>query len=295
MTGIDLRGARLEEANLEAAELPYALLAGADFSNANLAKADLTGGVQMQGANFLVAGLQGADLTGAQAQRADFSSAGLQGAILSYAGLQGAILKDADLEGADLNRARLQGADLSGAKLRAADMRGAGIWQTVAPALDNLTLADLSELALSPSDDREVADLKTMIDKITGPRLRGRLTDALAPVLNTAEARKWSASSQYQFWQSQSAAGQSTFAQPVGLEVYKSQLTDHLARLMCRARWSGGSVATGIAKRAQAQYFRGDMGAINDRLRAKDCPASDTVTKKVARDLASAVDAFRGQ
>ena len=54
--------------------------AGANLSGAQLDKADLTGGVQGQGANFLLAPLRGADATGAQLHGADLSSAALQGA-----------------------------------------------------------------------------------------------------------------------------------------------------------------------------------------------------------------------
>ena len=75
---------------------------------------------------------------------------------------------------------------------------------------------------------------------------------------------------------------------------YKLQLTDYLAKLQCKARWSNGSVATGIARRAQTQQFRGDLVAIYDRLKAEDCPASKTVPPKTLRDLGAAADAARG-
>jgi uncharacterized protein YjbI with pentapeptide repeats len=291
LSGVDLRGATLEEANLEAAELAYALLAGADLSSAHLERADLTGGVQMQGANFLLAALQGADLTGAQAQGADFSSAALQGTLLSYASLHGATLKDADLEGADLYRSWLDGADLSGAKLRAADLRGSGIWLTPPPAADSLTLADLAEAAIVPPEDWVITGLKTMLGKLEDQRLRARVAQALGALLSAPDARKWTGSSQHQFWQAQAASSTAlTTAEP-----YRVQLTEHLSRLMCRARWSNGAVATGVAKRAQGQHFRGDMPALYDRLKAKDCPASETASKKTVRELASAVDIARSQ
>jgi uncharacterized protein YjbI with pentapeptide repeats len=291
LAGVDLRGANLEEAALEGAELPHALLAGASFANARLDRADLTGGVQMQGANFLVASLQGADLTGALAQGADFSSAALQGAILSFASLHGATLKNADLEGADLYRSWLDGADLTGAKLRGADLRGSGIWMTSPPSAENLTLADLSEALVVAPEEWVVAGLKTMLEGLDDERLRLRIGQALAPLLAPADARKWSGSAQHQFWQAQVQAS----TQAAAIEPYRFHLTEHLARLMCRARWGDGAVATGVAKRAQAQQFRGDMALLYDRLKSKDCPASETASKKIVRDLAAAVDLIRSQ
>ena len=44
----------------------------------------------------------------------------------------------------------------------------------------------------------------------------------------------------------------------------------------------------------QNRFFLPKM-AINDKLRSKECPASETVSKKIARDLASLVDNLRGQ
>jgi hypothetical protein len=63
---------------------------------------------------------------------------------------------------------------------------------------------------------------------------------------------------------------------------------------MFRSRWSNGGVATGIAKRAQAPEFRGDMLVLHDRLKAADCPASKTVSIKPMQELTLAVDNVRG-
>ena len=159
------------------------------------------------------------------------------------------------------------------------------------PAADSLALADLADLAIVPPEDWVVAELKAMLAGIGDNRLRARVGQVLAPLLAPADARKWTGTPQHQFWLAQAAAsGQST-----GTEAYRLQLTDYLARLMCRARWSNGAVASGTAKRAQGQHFRGDMAALYDRLKAKDCPASETASRKVLRDLASAVDIARSQ
>lgn len=288
MAGVDLTGALLEEANLEGADLPHAILAGANFSGAALEKADLTGGVAMQGANFLIASLQGADLTGAHAQGADFSSAGMQAAVLSYARLQGAVLRDADLEGANLQQAKLAGADLSGAKLRAADLRGAAVWQAMPPSEGDLELTDLDSLNMAPPADSELAELAAMTEALDDePWARQRVAELLQPLMDAGQRQRWETSKERQQWHALTLANAShAFDYPV-------LLTDHLIRLMCHSRWANGAVATGIAKRAQAPQFRGNIAAIHDRLKSRDCPASQTVSKKPIRELTVAVDSLR--
>lgn len=288
MIGIDLRSAKLEEARLESAELGYSLLTGANFSSAHLEKADLTGGVQAQNASFLIANLQGADFTGAQMQGADFSSANLQGAGLSYAHLQAAVLRDADLSAATLNRAHLEGADFTGAKISGADFRGAIVWMTRPPVPDATGLTDFSELSINPITDVDVAAMKQTIERIKSRRVRTALSERLMPLMNVAEAAKWSSDPELAQWQSLAAA--SAALQP---EPYKIQLTEFLTKLQCKARWGNGSVATGIARRAQTQQFRGDVVAVYDRLIAEDCPASKLVPAKLLRDFGAAADVLR--
>ncbi len=290
LAGIDARGAKFEEANLEGADFTYSNLVGANFSSAHLERADFSGGTQLQGANFLIATMQGADLGGASLQLADLSSAQLQGAVFAHAELHGALLRDADLEGADLDRAKLQGADLTRAKLKAADLRGAAIWMTRPPTDDNLHIADLSEISAKPLDAAEVKRLQEIIDKIESPSMRIRLMEGLGGMMTAAPGQKWASAPESQKWQALMAAS-STVATT---EIYKAQITEYLSRLMCKSRWSSGAVATGIAKRAQGQTFRGDVPVIYDRLRAKECPASETVAKKALRDLANQVDIARG-
>lgn len=289
LTGIDLRGAKLDEAKLEAAELPYALVQGANFSSARLDKVDLTGGVQAQGANFLVANLQGADLTGANLVGANFSSADLTGAVLSYAHLDVADLRDAKLDGAVLYRASLRGADLVNASVVGADLREAKVWKTVPPAADPGAFYDLSGLAIGPITDADVSDLKFSQERILSRRVKARVAELIEPLTNLAEAAKWQSTTDYAQWQSLASAG--TPAYP---DLYKPQITDYLSRLMCRPRWSNGAVATGIARRAPRQEFRGDLVALYDRLKAEDCPAAKTVLPKALKDLSAAADIARG-
>ena len=288
LAGIDLRGAVLEEARLDSADLSYATLTGANFSSANLDKADLTGGVQAQAANFLVASLHGADLTGAQLQLADFTSAQMQGAMLSHAHLNGASLRDAELEGADLYQARLQGADMTGAKIRAVVLRGAGVWMTLSPALDAMALSDFSDLAIKPVEEADVAHLTRAIARATPGPQREHIQAALDPIMQVAASRKWAGSAEQLRWESMVKASAATIG-----EGYKGQLTDYLGRLMCRARWNSGGVATGIARRAQSLQFRGDLVMISDRLRASDCPGGQKALPRALRDLSQAADIAR--
>ena len=290
MAGIDLRGAVLAEAVLESADLSYAWATGADFSSAHLEKADLTGGVQLQGANLLIASLQGADMFGAQLQGADLSSAALQGAILSQANLAGANLRDADLEAADMQNVVLWRADLSGAKVRAADLRGAAIWQTMPPARELIGLTDLSGLLVKAPDVAEAEGLTAGVAKLDNGRTKDRVREAVAPLLDAAENREWAGKADLQTWQSLVVLTSAT-----AQDAHAKDLTEHLAGLMCKARFATATVATGIAKRAQGAQFRGNMAAIHDRLRGKDCTGGDGISAALLHRLSAAVDGATGR
>jgi hypothetical protein len=265
-----------------------ALLAGANFSNARLQKADLTGGTQLQGASLLRATLQGADLTGVQAHYADFSSASMQGAVLTRAQLHGAVLRDANLEGSDLYQVKLYGADLTGAKMQGVDLGRAGVWQALPPPPDHVYLADMTELVLKPLDESDVAGLSTLLERLDNDRLRGQVKDALGPLMHRSEGGDWATSQEHQRWHSHAMT-----ATPAHPDAYRIELTEYLARLMCSPRWSNGAVATGVAKRAQAPHFRGEVKTIHDRLKAPECAAAETVSKVALRDLALAIDVLR--
>lgn len=288
--GIDLTGARLDEVSLDGADLSYAIATGANFSNAHLERADMTGGVQLQGANLLVAQLQGANLLGALMHGADLSSASLQGAILTHAHLQGAILRDADLEAADLQYANLQRADLSGARVRAADLRGATVWQTTPPLRESLALADLSGIVVRPVDGEEAKMIRGWAEKVDQERVKRQVLEALDPLFNTAESPRWGNTPERQIWQSYATLTQSALQ-----EGYSKDLTDHLMTLMCKSRYASGSIATGVAQRAQGATFRGSLPAIYDRLRARDCPAAANVSLRLMQRLATTVDQAIGK
>jgi hypothetical protein len=120
-------------------------------------------------------------------------------------------------------------------------------------------------------------------------RVRARVTEALEPLTDLAQAGTWSSSSEHVLWQGLVAAGTQTYP-----DLYKPRITEYLVRLMCRPRWSNGAVATGIARRAQRPEFRGDLIYIYDRLADVACPASKSVAPKVLRELSAAADVARG-
>ncbi len=289
MSGIDLSAAKLNDARLEQADLAYSLLSGADFSSAKLDKADMTGGISAQGAQFLIASLQGADLTGAQLQGSDFSSASLQGALFNYAHLQGTILKDAQLDAASFHQAHLQGADMTGASVPATDFRGANIWMTKTPVLEAGGVADYSELAIKPLDEGEATGLSNIIKVAPVRSVAEHLSDVLQPLIDPAQSQGWAAHPDLAKWQ-----GMALLTQPMAPDQVKANLTQYLAKLMCRARWANGAVATGVARRAQTPQFKGDMVGIYDRLKDPECAAQKGVPAKVFKDLGAAADIARG-
>ena len=121
-----VKGADLSGANLQGADLRDANLQGVDLIGANLQGAILWD-ADLQGAELIGANLQGATLWNADLQGAFLKSAKLQGATLEVANLEGAFLTYADLEGANLKYANLEGATLWGADLQGADLRGANL------------------------------------------------------------------------------------------------------------------------------------------------------------------------
>ena len=122
--GINLWGAKLQEADLRSANLQGANLIDANLRRANLWEANL------QEANLWEANLQEADLGKANLQEASLGYADLQGADLRIANLQEANLEDANLQeanltGAKLQEARLMRVNFQGAKLMAANLQEA--------------------------------------------------------------------------------------------------------------------------------------------------------------------------
>jgi uncharacterized protein YjbI with pentapeptide repeats len=122
----DLTGANLSGLDLVQADLTSVLAPNANFSGAGLGQADLTGAV-LRGAN-----LQNADLTQATLTGADLSGADLTNAHLIQLEAAGVNLSNAELSGADftqatLNQANLSGADVDRADFTQAELGGANV------------------------------------------------------------------------------------------------------------------------------------------------------------------------
>jgi uncharacterized protein YjbI with pentapeptide repeats len=290
MAGVDLRLAKLDEARLEGALLGHAVLSGASFASARLDGADLSG-AWLHGANFIVASLQGADLSGAKLEGADFTSAAMQGASLALAGLEAASLRDAELEGVNLAMARLAGADLSGAKLQGSDMRGANVWRALPPTGGDIpALADMGQIVIQqPAEDEWVALAATLL-RLEDSQLAARLGDAMARLSDGAQNGAWAGSPDQQLWQALAKA-----AEGLTTDDYRGRLTEYLARLVCRARFADGAAAAGVARRAMAPGFKGDMPALFVRLKSAECAASASMSPRLMRELAVAADGARGQ
>ena len=288
MAGLDVRGARFEGAGLQGVNLTNAQLTGVDFSRADLQRADLSGGTALQGASFEQANMQGADLSGARLQMADFTSATMQGATLALANLEGAVLRDAALDGANLQATKLFGADLRSARLHGADLSGALVWRTLPPSSDNTQAADIANVAISPPSEDDMARMRSVVEGLESGPAKVRLAGLMAPLSDAGPNGTWSGSSDALAWSSLAKSGETTLA-----DGYRARMTEQLARLACRQRFGDGAVAAGIARRAVAQGFKGDVSALYDRLKAPDCPASVSMPADALRDLAAAADASR--
>lgn len=286
LAGADLRSAKFEEAKLDGTNLSYGLIAGANFSSASLDTADLTGGVQAQGANFLIASLNGADLTGAQLQFADFSSAAMNAATLAHAHLQSAVFRDTNLEGADLQRAKLHGADLTGAELPAADLRFTEIWMTAPPPADALSQADLTSATLAPPSPSDISQLKSAITRIEDRSLRDLVRESLRPLFETVAVDRWRNDANFDAWRSLIANRDI----PLDDATYRTDLSDHLTGLACQRRWSDGSVATGVVKRALGQNFRGEPRSIYRRLSSDRCPPGAKVATNLMDEMSQTLE-----
>ncbi|MFH1034402.1 MAG: pentapeptide repeat-containing protein [Pseudomonadota bacterium] len=136
LSGLDLRGALLNQAPLAGA-----LLSGADLDGAHLLGADLRGAT-LVGASLRGALLGGADLRGAKTSWLAFNTPG--GSWTDHHGdsschgvcFEGAHLEGVDLRGADLREADFNGAFLVGADLRGADLRSATLEQANLAGVD---------------------------------------------------------------------------------------------------------------------------------------------------------------
>jgi hypothetical protein len=140
----DLSGANLSGKDLIGAELWQANLSGADLSHAEIMNSNLWRAC-LSGAN-----LTKANLSGTLLGQADLSRANFTGAVLREANLIQSNLIRANLIGASLTNAVLVEADLTGAKLTGCYIYGVSAWRV---KLDN---AEQQNLIITPRDEPEI-------------------------------------------------------------------------------------------------------------------------------------------
>jgi hypothetical protein len=63
--------------------------------------------------------------------------------------------------------------------------------------------------------------------------------------------------------------------------------------MMCSARWSDGSIATGVVRRAVAAQFRGDPTSVYDKLHEGSCVSAKSVADPLMRELSVAAEQAR--
>lgn len=131
LSGADLAGARLRDADLLRVNLAGANLTRAQLENAHLKEGSLTGAI-LTGANFEHVNARDANFDDVAAEGAKFEVATLRGATFRRARLAGArfhraYLRDTDFSGADLTNAWLRFATLEGARCEGADFSGADL------------------------------------------------------------------------------------------------------------------------------------------------------------------------
>jgi uncharacterized protein YjbI with pentapeptide repeats len=183
LSGANLAGARLPEADLSRAHLDWANLSGATLHKANLS------GAGLDWATLIKAELDGANLAEAYLAKAVLTEASLTNATLTEAVLIEANLIRANFRKANLTRANLTGAtlfqvDLTEADLTEADLRNAILWGaflinanfTKATLIKaglpeaNLTEANLTEANLTGAS----LERATLVDtNLTGADLTG--------------------------------------------------------------------------------------------------------------------------
>lgn len=128
LSGRNLAGWDLVEANYNDTVFEYAFMRGIQANRASFERIEATG-ADLRSANLSGAHLSGAILTSARLQALQATGADFRNALMRGTNLQGAIAIGANFGGSDLSDARLEAADLSGSNfndaiLTAAQMAG---------------------------------------------------------------------------------------------------------------------------------------------------------------------------
>ena len=126
LTGADLSGLSLTDADFTGANLTNANLQGADLTQANLTGAILRG-AKLQNDGMIQATISDADFTGANLTDAKLGQATAHGTIFVKANLSGVNFGQAEMQGAKLTGATLNGADFTQADLTGANLSGADV------------------------------------------------------------------------------------------------------------------------------------------------------------------------
>jgi uncharacterized protein YjbI with pentapeptide repeats len=291
LDGADLRHARLDgaqfiKASLDGVDLGRADLVGADFSEASLKGASFAPTSKLVGAKFFAANLEGANLFGAKLQGADFYDAGMQGVELRYAQAVGTSFEKARLDGADFTVAVLYGVNLSEATMKGADFSSASIGHSTPPPSEAVAIADLGTLKVRPLNNNEISQIRAQIEDIPLKSVRDELARNIDPLLREGVGEEWAQSSDARSWETLQAAS-------VGDPALVENLTRFVSEQSCQARFADGAVARGLARRALANYYKGNVSALHQALSESSCPAAKAIPAELMVGLAAKAEERR--
>ena len=153
---------------------------------------------------------------------------------------------------------------MTGVKMPGSDLRGALVWRTVPPGSEAaVAVSDMARIVMRPLSEDELTALGASLAPLENGPLKTRLADSLGPLVDAGQNGAWALAPDQQLWQGFVKASEAAIA-----DGYKARLTEYLTRLMCRSRFANGAVAAGVARRAMAAGFKGDMPVLYDKLRA---------------------------
>lgn len=177
--GAELRGARLQQADMRRVVLNKATLNDVDLKKAILVQTQLKEarleGACLREADLFEVEMQGAVLSRAQLQGANVDSGRLTATYLHGAHLQGAVLFSTQMHGATLTYAKMQGAVLAWTYLQAANFKQASLQGAGKHDLDTaIPFADRIRKGL-----RQRGDLSEVVDAGLTPKRVDQLVDEL--------------------------------------------------------------------------------------------------------------------
>lgn len=133
----DLSGANLRDAKINDATLIHAKLENADFTGAQLCRTNFSyAKIELLGANFNNAMLFQSNFVKASLRNSNFNKADLVAALLVEADFEGGSFIDADFNKAELNKANFRNANLSRARMRGADLGEADFTEAILNGVD---------------------------------------------------------------------------------------------------------------------------------------------------------------